>query len=137
METLATPNASNSSQSQRFKGDKPNFRLSTETKVHPKILSDSKYVSSKKSPTKRNLISRLSLNRPQNLKSKKITFKSEKSSSLLILNHLENHFNLSNKKGLFYNMKMYYDSLGQDVFDYLPLTFHVKEGTADKVFEKF
>ena len=55
----------------------------------------------------------------------------------MMCNHLENHFNLSNKKGLFYNMKMYYESLGEDMFNYLPLTFHVKEGLTDREFERF
>ena len=52
-------------------------------------------------------------------------------------NHLENHFHLSNKKALFYNMKMYYDALGKDVFEVLPLTFHIKEGLTDKEFVRF
>jgi len=29
-------------------------------------------------------------------------------------NHLENNWNLSNKKALFYNMKMYYEAIGDD-----------------------
>lgn len=56
---------------------------------------------------------------------------------MLSCNHLENHIHLSNKKALFYNMRMYYDSIGKKVFDYLPLTFHIKEGLSDKEFLKF
>ena len=55
----------------------------------------------------------------------------------MMCNHLENHFHLSNKKALFYNMKMYYESIGKDPFDYLPLTFHIKEGVDDPEFAKF
>ena len=43
-----------------------------------------------------------------------------------IHNHLEVHFHLSNKKALFYNMRSYYQSLKLNVFNYLPLTFHIK-----------
>ena len=43
-------------------------------------------------------------------------------------NHLESNFHLSNKKALFYNMKMYYEALGEDVFTVLPLTFHIQDG---------
>jgi tubulin--tyrosine ligase len=34
-------------------------------------------------------------------------------------------------------MRMYYDCIGKRVFDYLPLTFHIKEGLTDKEFQKF
>lgn len=50
--------------------------------------------------------------------------------STMLSNHLEGHIHLSNKKALFYNMKMYYESLGLDPFDYIPLTFHILD-TAD------
>lgn len=43
-----------------------------------------------------------------------------------IHNHLENNFHLGNKKALFYNMRAYYESQNQNVFDNLPLTFHIK-----------
>lgn len=44
-------------------------------------------------------------------------------------NHLEDNFNLSNKKALFYNMKKYLDLLGTDPFTVIPLTFHIKRET--------
>ena len=44
---------------------------------------------------------------------------------------------MNNKKALFLNMKNYYDALDQDVFDNLPLTFHVKEGLDDPEFHRF
>jgi tubulin---tyrosine ligase len=50
---------------------------------------------------------------------------------------MENNFHLSNKKAIYYNMKVYYDATKQDTFDYLPLTFHIKEGLSDREFEKF
>jgi hypothetical protein len=52
-------------------------------------------------------------------------------------NHLGNNFHLANKKALFYNMKNYYEMINENVFEYLPLTFHVQNGTEDKEFEKF
>lgn len=44
---------------------------------------------------------------------------------------------MNNKKALYLNMKNYYDALEEDVFDYLPLTFHVKAGLEDPEFLKF
>jgi len=34
-------------------------------------------------------------------------------------------------------MRMYYESIGKKVFDYVPLTFHVKEGLQDKEWKNF
>ena len=42
-----------------------------------------------------------------------------------ILNKLEHNFNLSDKKSLYKNMKEYYFSVGENVFEYLPLTFYI------------
>ena len=50
---------------------------------------------------------------------------------------MENNFHLSNKKAIYYNMKVYYESIGQEWFKVLPLTFHIKEGVNDKEFSKF
>ena len=41
-------------------------------------------------------------------------------------NKLEHNFHLSDKKALFYNLQSFYTSQNVDPFDYLPLTFHVK-----------
>lgn len=38
---------------------------------------------------------------------------------------MENNWNLGNKKALFYNLRSYYTSLGEDYTKYLPLTFHI------------
>ncbi|CAI2368766.1 unnamed protein product [Moneuplotes crassus] len=54
-----------------------------------------------------------------------------------IYNHLEGNFHLSNKKALFYNMKALCDWNEEDVFEYLPVTFHIKEGLFDAEFSKF
>ena len=50
---------------------------------------------------------------------------------------MENNFHLSNKKAIYYNMKVYYEAIGTEWFSVLPLTFHVKEGSNDKEFLKF
>ena len=50
---------------------------------------------------------------------------------------MENNFQLSNKKALFYNMKIYYEAVGLDLFDFIPITFHVKEGINDKEYKNF
>ena len=34
-------------------------------------------------------------------------------------------------------MKIYYEAIGLDMFDYMPITFHIKEGLADKEFKHF
>jgi tubulin---tyrosine ligase len=60
--------------------------------------------------------------------------KKETSHSVITYNHMENNFHLSNKKALYYNMKIYYESVGQDWCSVLPLTFHIKEGPSDKEF---
>ena len=54
--------------------------------------------------------------------------------NVITYNHQENNFHLSNKKAIYYNMKCYYEALGQNPFDNLPLTFHIKEGDSDKEF---
>lgn len=43
-----------------------------------------------------------------------------------IHNHFENNEFLGNKKALYYNMKAHYERQGKNVFEYLPVTFHVK-----------
>lgn len=43
-------------------------------------------------------------------------------------NHLINNYVIGNKKALFNTMSNFYNSINQDVFKYLPLTFHIKNG---------
>ncbi|OMJ89940.1 hypothetical protein SteCoe_7833 [Stentor coeruleus] len=59
-----------------------------------------------------------------------------KSAEMRMHNKIEHNFHLANKKALFYNMKSYYEILGDDVFNVLPLTFHVKSND-DPVFLDF
>lgn len=49
----------------------------------------------------------------------------------------ENNYHLSNKKALYYNMRIYYEALGIEYHTQLPLTFHIKEGLSDPQFQKF
>jgi hypothetical protein len=44
---------------------------------------------------------------------------------------MENNYHLSNKKAIYYNMKIYYEAIGKDYYNHLPLTFHIKEGLTD------
>ena len=56
---------------------------------------------------------------------------------LRLYNKLEQNKQLTNKKGVFVNMRKYYESLGQDPFKVLPLTFHTQHGVNDAEFRKF
>jgi len=50
---------------------------------------------------------------------------------------MEQNKQLTNKKGLFINMRRYYEMLGIDPFKILPLTFHTRLGVNDPDFKKF
>ena len=52
-------------------------------------------------------------------------------------NKLEDNYHLSNKKALFINMKNYYEARGEQPFDALPITFHIKTGLDDPEYLKF
>lgn len=52
-------------------------------------------------------------------------------------NHLINNFYLGNKKALFYNLKQYYDLIGENAFKRIPLTFHIKKGFKDPQYKRF
>lgn len=54
-----------------------------------------------------------------------------------LYNKIEDNFHLNNKKALYLNMKNYYEAMDQDVFDNLPVTFHVKDGLDDPEFHRF
>eukprot|EP01017_Pseudomicrothorax_dubius_P009264 TRINITY_DN13114_c0_g2_i1.p1 TRINITY_DN13114_c0_g2~~TRINITY_DN13114_c0_g2_i1.p1 ORF type:complete len:1000 (+),score=219.17 TRINITY_DN13114_c0_g2_i1:100-3099(+) len=58
-------------------------------------------------------------------------------SQLRVCNKLENNYHLSNKKGLYYNLRYYYEVMKENVFDHLPQTFHIQDGVDDKEFQKF
>lgn len=59
------------------------------------------------------------------------------SSNFKCHNHLGNNYHLANKNALMYNMKAYFEAYGEDPFIYLPLTFHIRNGTEDPEFTKF
>lgn len=61
----------------------------------------------------------------------------EVSHSLHTCNHIEAHYHLSNKKALFLNMRLYYEALSEDMFQFMPVTFHLTEGTESKEWDKF
>lgn len=48
-----------------------------------------------------------------------------------IQNHLPFNFVIGNKKALLYTMTQYYESIGEKVFNYLPLSYHIKKGIED------
>ncbi|EGR34749.1 tubulin-tyrosine ligase family protein, putative [Ichthyophthirius multifiliis] len=72
-----------------------------------------------------------------------------------IHNHVENNFSICNKKvkklknhnqfflfffrfkQLFYNLKKYYEFSNENIFNYIPLTFHIKNGIDDLEWIKF
>ena len=54
-----------------------------------------------------------------------------------IHNHIESNYNLSNKKCLFYNMKNYHEIIQENVFEVLPLTFHLQNGLLDPEYKNF
>ena len=45
-------------------------------------------------------------------------------------NHLTHNWNLYNKKALFINLKVYYEALKINPFEYIPMTFHVTDLTS-------
>ncbi len=47
------------------------------------------------------------------------------------------NFLLGNKKALFATMKRYYEACDKNVFDYLPLTFHISKGIEDPEYFAF
>ncbi|CAG9315373.1 unnamed protein product [Blepharisma stoltei] len=52
-------------------------------------------------------------------------------------NKLERNYHLSNKKALFINLKQYYTAIGENVFNYTPITYHIKDGEEDPTFAEF
>lgn len=55
---------------------------------------------------------------------------------MITTNHQENNFHFANKKAIYYNMKIYLEACGQNPYDTLPLTYHIKEGENDREFLK-
>lgn len=59
-----------------------------------------------------------------------------KSADMRIYNKIEHNFHISNKKALFYNLRSYYEIIEEDVFDVIPVTFHLKTPD-DPVYAEF
>lgn len=38
---------------------------------------------------------------------------------------------------MFLNIRLYYEAMGKDVFNAVPMTFHIKEGLEDAEFQRF
>lgn len=53
------------------------------------------------------------------------------SHNLMAYGKQENNYHLSNKKAIYYNMRIYFEALGIEYHSQLPLTFHIKEGLSD------
>ena len=51
-----------------------------------------------------------------------------------IYGKLEYNYQIANKKALFHNLRKYYVSRGQNIFDFVPKTFHVHTSVADRSF---
>ena len=54
-----------------------------------------------------------------------------------ICNHIEKNYLISNKKSLFLNLKLFYQSQNLDPFDFIPLTYHIRSGVTDSEYAKF
>ena len=54
-----------------------------------------------------------------------------------LYNKIEDNFHMNNKKALYLNLRNYYEVMDQDIFNVVPLTFHVKNGLEDPEFTKF
>lgn len=63
--------------------------------------------------------------------------KNEKKLEVKLYNKVEDNFHLANKKALLLNCRNYYEAIGEDVFDSLPVTFHIKNGTDDPEWHRF
>lgn len=52
-------------------------------------------------------------------------------------NKLEHNYHLTNKKTLFMSLRTYCDLTNCDLFAFIPITFHIKEGLNDPEFHRF
>ena len=58
-------------------------------------------------------------------------------SAIRIYNHIEFSYSLGDKKFLFHYLKEYFLRKNDDVFNYIPLTFHIKKGINDEEYLNF
>ena len=70
-------------------------------------------------------------------KQRHLDFLAGNAGGVKIYNKMEQNKQLSNKKGIFVNMRDYYRQRNQDPFEVLPLTFLVKHGLSDPEFKRF
>ena len=54
-----------------------------------------------------------------------------------LYNKFEFNQHLANKKGLYRNLKSFYELIGSDIFNYHPITFHIKNTENDEEYKKF
>lgn len=59
---------------------------------------------------------------------KKKLMKIESPFTFKMHNHLFENYYIGNKKALFYNLRKYYEFTKENIFDYVPLTFHIIKG---------
>lgn len=52
-------------------------------------------------------------------------------------NHLEYNYFIGNKKALYYYLKKYYQLTHQNLFEAVPLTFHLIKGIDDPEYKTF
>lgn len=52
-------------------------------------------------------------------------------------NHVSSNGLLGNKKGLFYSLRQYYKLKNRNVFEIIPVTFHISKGILDEQFKAF
>ncbi len=52
-------------------------------------------------------------------------------------NHLPQNFYIGNKKALYYHLRQYYELQKKDVFEVLPITYHIAKGLDDMEYKDF
>lgn len=55
----------------------------------------------------------------------------------IVHNHLPSNGIIGNKKGLFYCLREYYKLKDKNIWEILPLTFHIRKGIADPEYKQF
>lgn len=58
------------------------------------------------------------------------------SQNIKVHNHLENNYHLGNKKALFHNLNNFMKMQNRDIFEFIPVTFHVN-GKKDQEYQQF
>jgi hypothetical protein len=57
--------------------------------------------------------------------------------NFVIQNHLPFNGILGNKKAMYYILKQYCELTAKNIFDIVPLTYHIKNGLKDDQFKSF